>query len=52
MMTRDIWDVAQFVIESNSEQLDSSLRKLKEERPRAAVVTAREVSRIVPAVYA
>lgn len=36
-------------IEGNSEQLDHFLERLKAERPRAAVVTAEEVSRIAPA---
>jgi len=36
-------------VEGSSEQLDQFLHKLKVERPRAAVVTAEEVSRIAPA---
>jgi len=36
-------------VEGSSEQLDQFLHKLKTERPRAAVVTTEEVSRISPA---
>jgi len=35
-------------VEGSSEQLDDFLQKLKTERPRAAVVTTEEVSRIAP----
>jgi len=38
-------------VEGSSEQLDHFLHKLKADRPRAAVVTTEEVSRIAPAGF-